>query len=167
MQNYIIPGYNNRYILTPEGVVYSNSNRTKRDGVVKISISEDGYSYVRLCADGKVKKHFIHRLIAQAYIPNEFNLEQVNHIDGNKSNNTIGNLEWCSRLDNMRHASKHGLMQKGQNRPSSKITEKDAVEIRNSNLCGRELAQIYGISKNTVLLIKRGIKWAYLNSDND
>lgn len=167
MQNYIIPGYNNRYILTPEGVIYSNSNRTKTEGVVKTSTSDDGYLYVRLCIGGKVKKHFIHRLIAQAYIPNKLNLEQVNHIDGNKSNNTIGNLEWCSRLDNMKHASKHGLMQKGENRPSSKLTEKEVLEIKKSNLCGRELAQIYGISKNTVLLIKRGIKWSYLNSDND
>ena len=66
----------------------------------------------------------------------------------------------------MKHAALNNLMQNGSDRPSSKLTEQQAIEIKTSKLSGSELAKIYGISKNTALLIKRGLKWSYLKCDN-
>ena len=71
-----------------------------------------GYPVVHI-KEGKKKFNsscLVHRLIATAFIPNPNNLPEVNHKDGNKSNNSINNLEWCSRGDNVRHAYKTGLL---------------------------------------------------------
>ena len=163
-----IPGYGGFYSITEDGFVISNSKKFKysKNKFLKNSITEDGYLFVRLQLNGGSKKCSIHRLIAISFIPNPNDYEQVNHMDGNKLNNSISNLEWCSRKQNMIHASINNLMQKGSSRPSSKLTESQAIEIKNSNLSGKQLSLIYGVSKNTVLLIKRGLKWKYLNSDN-
>ena len=64
-----------------------------------------GYVKVALSRKNKTCNRFVHRLIAEHFIPNPSNLPTVNHIDGDKSNNTIGNLEWCSYKDNMQHAT--------------------------------------------------------------
>lgn len=55
------------------------------------------------------KEYFIHRMVAQAFIPNPENKKEVNHIDGNKSNNNINNLEWCTRAENAKHMYYAGL----------------------------------------------------------
>lgn len=68
-----------------------------------------GYEYVCLSKNGKTKKYRIHRLVGELFIPNPMNKPQINHIDGNKQNNRIDNLEWCNNSENMQHAVKMGL----------------------------------------------------------
>ena len=68
-----------------------------------------GYLMVNLCKNGKQKPHYIHRLVAQAFIPNPENKPQVNHIDGDKNNNRVSNLEWATYLENHLHAIKNHL----------------------------------------------------------
>lgn len=68
-----------------------------------------GYSHVTLCNDGKHHQTSIHRLVAQTFIPNPNNKPMVNHIDGDKANNRVDNLEWCTQSENMRHAYRTGL----------------------------------------------------------
>lgn len=69
-----------------------------------------GYILVSLCKNGKPAKLYLHRLIAQTFIPNPDNHPLINHKDGNKANNHVDNLEWCSRAHNVRHAYDTGLM---------------------------------------------------------
>ena len=71
-----------------------------------------GYYSVMLCKDKTQKNVLVHRLVAQSFIPNPQNKPQVNHIDGNKQNNCVDNLEWCTAKENLQHASKMGLLQK-------------------------------------------------------
>ena len=68
-----------------------------------------GYIRVALSKDDTTKHIDIHRLVAQAFIPNPENKPEVNHIDGDKSNNEVSNLEWCTRKENMNHAKNTGL----------------------------------------------------------
>lgn len=68
-----------------------------------------GYLVVNLSKNGKWKHHYIHRLVATAFIPNPKNKPTVNHIDGDKNNNRVSNLEWATYLENNLHAIKNNL----------------------------------------------------------
>ena len=95
----------NRYRVDPSGKII---NRDTYGHVMPFD--QDGYLYVVLTDyEGQNKKYRLHRLIAQTYIPNPNNLPQVNHIDGNKYNNDVSNLEWCSAKENTAHALQTGL----------------------------------------------------------
>ena len=69
-----------------------------------------GYLQVKIEVDRQSKRYYVHRLVAETFIPNPNNYPDVNHIDGDKSNNDISNLEWCSRKDNIKHAINNNLI---------------------------------------------------------
>lgn len=92
------------YTITDSGVVTN-----KRTGHIKRPTSNHygkGYLYVDLYESGRHGRFYIHRLVANAFIPNPQNKPYVNHIDGNPHNNLVENLEWCTPLENVEHASK-------------------------------------------------------------
>ena len=96
-----IAGFPN-YQVSNRGIVMN----LKTGRVIKHGIDGAGYAFVALCkGDGtKPKQIKIHRLVAQAFIPNPLNLPQVNHIDECKTNNDVTNLEWCTVSQNIRHS---------------------------------------------------------------
>jgi len=67
------------------------------------------YRMVTLSEDGKTKSRYVHRIVAEAFIPNPNNLPQINHIDGDSHNNNVENLEWCTAQENQNHAYTTGL----------------------------------------------------------
>jgi hypothetical protein len=89
-------------IVSQKGGIYVDGEIINKEG------DENGYQYV--CVDGIQK--FIHVLVAETYLPNSDNLPEVNHLDCNKANNCVGNLEWTDRKGNMEHASNHRRMSK-------------------------------------------------------
>lgn len=88
----------------------SNSIVPYKEKILKQNKDGNGYFFVHFCMNYKHKNYHIHRLLAENFILNPQNKREVNHIDGNKNNNNIDNLEWCSRSDNMKHAHKMGLI---------------------------------------------------------
>ncbi len=90
-----------RYIITTDGELYDTYNHLP----IKQYISTAGYISVSIYIDGKLKTKLLHRLVAKAFISNVENKPQVNHIDGNKSNNKVWNLEWVTAQENMTHSS--------------------------------------------------------------
>ena len=115
-----VQGYEGLYSITSHGRVWShekirkfgNHYRIFRAKFLKRALNRYGYLYVIFCRDSKTKAQSIHRLVAQAFIPNPLNLPQVNHKDGNKKNNHVGNLEWCTNRMNINHAMVNKLRHK-------------------------------------------------------
>lgn len=103
-----IEGYEGLYEISNMGNVKSLPKcRGRYEGgekILKQHRSEQGYMKVTLCKDSKVKSFRVHRLVAEAFIPNQENKVQINHIDGNKCNNNINNLEWNTGSENIKHA---------------------------------------------------------------
>lgn len=110
-----IKGYENLYQVSNYGRIKSLkkhsifNNRTYPTKILKCHINTKKYLDVELCKFNKSHRYRIHRLVAEAFIPNPDNKPQVNHIDCNKSNNKMNNLEWCNNSENQQHAFKNGL----------------------------------------------------------
>lgn len=126
------------------------------------------YLRVKVYIDGKRKKYLVHRLIATAFIPNPDGYKCVNHKDGNKLNNSVDNLEWCSYSDNLIHAYKNNLrkLPTGTNNPYSKLTSEQVKEIRKSYIRGKHtefntygLAKKYNVSPKCISNIVKGITY--------
>lgn len=128
--------------------------RIKKGKILSPPITKKGYKRVSLSKKGISKNFMIHRLVAQAFIPNPESKPQVNHLDGNKINNNINNLEWCTNGENGKHAWKHGLNKgvtglfKGENnRNAKKIICKTTGEVFGYI---RLASKIYGIDRSDI-----------------
>jgi hypothetical protein len=92
-----IPGYEGLYSATTDGEIVSLiTTRTRRRGMIKPFVNTGGYLRVNLYRGGKQTKHYVHRLVAATYLPNPEKYGCVNHIDANRQNNRVDNLEWCT-----------------------------------------------------------------------
>lgn len=101
-----IPGHSYGYMVSNFGRVLS----FKRSVEIRPFVSRNGYLTVTLREGQKRCNELVHRLVARAFVPNEDGLPEVNHIDGDKTNNRADNLEWCTRKQNMEHAAASGLL---------------------------------------------------------
>ena len=106
-----ISGYDGKYQVSNFGNVRSFS-KWKNGELLRPGISKTGYYFVNLVRFGreKIDCHRVHRLVAKSFLENPNDLPEVNHIDGNKLNNRVENLEWCSRERNIQHAYGSGLI---------------------------------------------------------
>ena len=100
-----VVGYEGLYRINNKGDVFS----VRKSKNMKLCKTGNGYLKVGITKNGKTKYIDVHRLVAIAFIKNERNLKEINHIDGNKENNSVENLEWSTRSENVKHAYKNGL----------------------------------------------------------
>lgn len=107
----------------------------------------------------------VHRLVAIAFIPNPENKPQVNHIDGNKKNNTLQNLEWCTAKENTLHATQIGKRTNvGENNNKAKLSVQDILNIRNEFSVGKgkELSLKYGVSVTHIYRVAKNKGWKHV-----
>lgn len=133
-----IKGYEGLYAVTSCGKVWSYKSKK----FLIPSINSKKYLQVTLCKEGKSKQFLVHRLVAEAYIPNPDNLETVDHIDGNKEHNYINNLRWMTRADNTR---------KGRSKPIRCL--ENGIIYPSQNAAAKEL----GLDVGSVSKVVRGV----------
>jgi hypothetical protein len=162
-----IQGYEDLYRVNANGEIYS----VKSDKILKPfyrgSRPDNRYFVVELHKNNKGKTVSIHRLVAEAFIPNPSGLPCVNHKDGNKFNNNVENLEWCSYKQNNVHAYKTGLKKcyYGTENKNSKLSYNDVVEIKKNLILGdsqygtRPLAEKYGVDHKVIMDIYHNKKY--------
>lgn len=158
-----IKDYEGLYQISSLGRVKSFKGKTSK--IMIGNTNNRGYYLVGLRKDGKRKMFLRHRLVAQAFIPNPNNLPQVNHIDGNKSNNTLKNLEWVNQSENEKHAIKHNLRKPWLNEqnPMSKLKKCQVYFIRRTlrkEFSSKELADMFKITFGSIDKIGRRENWA-------
>ena len=129
----------NGYLISNLGRVYSN----KRKKIISQHNNEKGYLRVTLYDNKQSKVFRVHRLVAQTFLNNPNNYEEINHIDGNKHNNCVNNLEWCNHLHNMQEAFKNNLIPP---RKSNKTSFKPTKVIL-CNLQGKPIKTFPSIRK--------------------
>lgn len=153
-----------------EGIykISSFGNLKNKKRLLTNTLDKDGYVRNSLYKNGKVKHTKRHRLVAIAFIKNPLNKKSVNHIDGNKLNNNISNLEWATHQEQEIHAYKNGLKfaDRGENHFYSKLKTEEVLKIHELANSGKytnvEIAKLFNIKDCTVSNIKLKKCWKHL-----
>jgi len=163
-----IPGFD-EYLVSRDGKVKSikvtvNVRKRTKTTVEKelTPFSVHGYMKVNLSNGTKRKSMFVHRLVALTYISNDDSKPHINHIDGNKTNNHVSNLEWCTPSENERH-SYDVLGKVSQGGLQSKLIGVDVINIRKMIADGKrnvDIAKEYNVHPSIISNIKRGVTHA-------
>lgn len=171
-----ITGYEGFYQVSNMGRVRSvdrvishshSGYSTYKGRVKKTSFDTRGYPHASLTVNCVCKTFKIHRLVAQAFIPNPEKKETVNHKNGIKTDNRVDNLEWMTNTENMRHAHATGLKvgTKGSRHGMSKLTEADIPKIRillNEGKTLEHIAKLFGVSNCPIYNIRKGKSWQHV-----
>jgi len=154
-----VKGTSGIYKTDEFGNVYRNGKK------LSTRVTKKGYVQTWLTVDAKTKYKFIHRIVAESFLPILSDSHEVNHKDGNKLNNHVSNLEWVSRLDNIKHAWDNELYKRGEKSPNTKLKDSDVVKIRELNNEGvsyAKLGEMYNISKWSIRDICKYDTWKHI-----
>lgn len=141
--------------------------------ILKPNTDSEGYIRCTLSKSGKTQRYLVHRIVAMTFIPNPNNLSQINHIDEDKHNNRIENLEWCTTNYNLsfnggrkkRALTKTGkpnLLGSGENHYASKLKNSQVIDIYRDQRNYKEISAYYNIGLTTVYDIKKKRRWTNL-----
>lgn len=158
-----IPDYDGIYQASDLGRIKSSMpHNGTNERILKQTQTRKGYLGCGLYKNKKRTSFQVHRIVAETYLANPFNLPEVNHKKGIKTDNRPCAIEWSSHDDNIIHAVEHSLIQKGEKCHKAKITEKQVFEIRESTFSAEYLANKYNVSKNTIWQVKRKETWSHI-----
>lgn len=149
--------------------VYRDGSIVNKDGhLLSQVVDKFGYAKVCLTINGKQKTERVHRVVAICYIENSEGKPFINHINGIKTDNDVSNLEWCTSSENMIHADKNGLRNiNGEKNKSSKLTEKQVIEIRelkkSNSYTNTELSKMFNVSDSNISYIVKNKSWKFLS----
>ena len=158
-----VVGYDGLYSIDEDGRVWSHTTN-KFISVVK-NKRHNGYVEVTLWKNNKRKTFRLHRLVAIAFIPNPNNLPEVNHKNGDKSDNRVSNLEWVSPSENVKHAYSTGLKEpmSCDKNGMHKLKWGEVTRIRELYKTGEfgygRLAKMFNVSKSNISFIVNNVTW--------
>lgn len=171
-----IKDFENRYEVSNKGRVRSLLRMVTDKRGIKWRVDakmlnpkdRNGYSHVALWKENECYTFKVHRLVAQAFIPNPKNKPFVNHLNGKKKDNRSENLEWCTQQENNAHARRTGLSYdvRGEEVGLSKLTEKDVIKIRklrNKGMMYKDIAPMFGINTSCVRAACTGRTWNHVD----
>lgn len=152
-------------VKNKRGETYTRSHKERI--LAQTLDGRSNYLQVMLCKDGKGKKHLVHRLVANAFIENPLSLQEVNHIDEDKTNNCAANLEWCTHKYNSNYGSRQAFG-RGEKNSQNKFSEELIKQVR-CEFVARDpekgltaLSKKHGISMPHLCAILRGKRWGWL-----
>lgn len=165
-------GFNDSYQVSNLGNVKAKRKITwngkcdcvRKEKPMRLNCKGVGYYMVNLKRNGKIKHCLVHRLVADAFIPNPKNKPTVNHIDGNKLNNIVSNLEWATRSEQNIHASKLGLKKfQGIHHSQHKLNDSQVIMIRHNAKNGNVPKGLdYGVSDVTIKDVINRRSWKHI-----
>ena len=157
-----IVGYEGHYAITPDGNVWSH----KRKNFMR-QLDHKGYKRVGLRKADERKQYLVHRLVAESYIQNLENKPEVNHINCDKTDNRVENLEWVTRSENNQHAWDKGAKQfkmtdnfRARRKLSKEQAQNLIAEYKAGKTSQAELRRKYGIKQHSVWNIINGVTYA-------
>lgn len=172
-----VVGYEGHYKISNEGRVFSasraitapsNRKRFLVGKIMRARISpQDGGCYIVLSKNNRRKTVKVHRLVAIAFIPNPENKKTVNHIDGNRSNNRIENLEWATFSENGLHSCRVLRKNIGSNHASHKLSENDIPVIfsrKKDGVSTSEIASAFGVCSDSIRRVLDKRTWRHVSS---
>ncbi len=172
-----VKGFEDLYQVSNFGRVVSKDricwngtgNFKKNSKILKQNLAGAGYSFLGLHKDLKTKHCYVHRLVAEHFIPNLENKETVNHIDGDKSNNNVSNLEWLSRKENSQHAVDTGLINSHKAVIQYSLNGEYIAEYKSckqaqdvTGICRRQIGAVCNGHRNYA----HGYKWKFKQYEN-
>lgn len=156
---------NARYLISSLGEVCS----TESGKLLKQMDDGRGYLCVSISMDRQPQqKYKVHRLAAEVFLPRIIGANDVNHIDGIKTNNRVTNLEWCTRSENIQHALQLGLMAVGEGHPISELKSLEVEQIKLLFIAGKsnsEIASLYNVARGTISKIRQLKTWRHIRPD--
>lgn len=161
-----VKGYEGLYQISNLGRVKSlpRNGTINAERILKSTINNSGYNTVILAKQNKCQTHFVHRLVAEAFIPNPDNLSQVNHKDENKLNNDASNLEWCTPSYNVNYGTRNDKASKPVQCIETGIIYKSAVEAeKKTGSCSRHIAHVCKGKRKTT----NGYHWKYAEKERE
>lgn len=155
-----------KYEVSNMGRIRSFNGNSKEPKLRTLIKTQQGYLKV-IFYDGKNrnKTFIVSRLVASAFLQKPEDCDQVAHLDGDRTNNTVGNLMWCTAKENSSHKKVHGTAPIGERNPKAKLKEADVLSIK--SLCKKgvdqsEIANTFGVNRRTVSAINCGVNWSHL-----
>ena len=150
-------------VISLERISFSGKKLKQR--FINGGIDSRGYHMINLVSNGVRKTLLVHRLVAKEFIINKDSKPQVNHIDGDKLNNKVYNLEWCTGKENVIHAYKNNLCsdKKGIGNGRAMLSEKDVLEIR--DIKNKRISKIsieYNVSWGCISDIIKRKTWVHI-----
>lgn len=147
-----VPGYEGQYDVSDTGLIFSY----KTNRLLGCGLTTHGYKQVALNTGHESKFCQVHRLVAEAFIPNPNDLPQVNHRDGDKTNNHVSNLEWCDNSQNQQHAYDSGLKSRKLS-PEDRQFICDHYTPRDPEFGTRGLGRYFNVSQTAIRqVLKKG-----------